>query len=319
MAIKRDFYDILNVKRDASEKDIRQAYRRLARKLHPDVNPNDKVAEERFKEVSEAYEVLSDKEKRAKYDRYGHDWQFGEQAEAARAQANGARRGRVRTEADLSDFEDLFGGRGGGSGMFGDLFGRRGGGRGSSGAGIESLPGQDYEQPVSITLEEAFNGTTRLIGVPAADGSTRRLEVRIPAGVREGSRVRMASEGAPGPFGGPKGDLYLVVSIEPNRAFEREGDDLIVKVPVPLHIAMLGGEVEVPTLKGTKLALRIQPETQNGRRIRLKGQGMPHLGSSERGDLYAETSVILPTRLNDEERKLFERLAELRSADGSRG
>jgi DnaJ-class molecular chaperone len=318
MAIKRDYYDILDVKRGASEKEIRQAYRRLARKLHPDVNPNDKVAEDRFKEVSEAYEVLSDKEKRAKYDRYGHDWQFGEQAEAAREQANSSRRGRVRSEADLSDLEDLFGG-GGSSSFFGDLFGRRGGGRSNGSSGFENIPGQDYEQPVSISLEEAFNGTTRLIALQSGDGSPRRLEVRIPAGVREGSRVRVAHEGAPSPFGGPKGDLFLVVAIEPNKAFEREGDDLIVKVPVPLHVAILGGEVEVPTLKGTKLALRIQPETQNGRRIRLKGQGMPHLGSAERGDLYAEASVVLPTRLSDEERKLFERLAELRGSSGTRG
>jgi DnaJ-class molecular chaperone len=151
------------------------------------------------------------------------------------------------------------------------------------------------------------------------EGSPRRLEVKIPAGVREGSRVRVASEGAPSPFGGPKGDLYLVVSIAPHRLFERDGDDLTIKLPVPLHVAMLGGEVDVPTLKGTKLKLNVAPETQNGRKIRLRGQGMPRLGGSGSGDLYAEVNVVLPTHLNDEEKKLFQRLAELRAHVGTAG
>jgi DnaJ-class molecular chaperone len=135
--------------------------------------------------------------------------------------------------------------------------------------------------------------------------------------VRDGSRVRVASEGSPSPFGGPKGDLYLVVSVAPHRAFERTEDDLNIKVPVPLHVAVLGGEVEVPTLKGNKLALRIPAETQNGRKIRLASQGMPHLSGSGRGDLYAEVSVVLPTHLNDAERELFRQLAELRGSTGA--
>ncbi len=320
MATKKDYYEVLGVKRDASEKEIRQAYRRLARQYHPDVSPNDKHAEERFKEISEAYEVLSDREKRQKYDRYGHNWQYGEQAEAARAQSGFGSSGPFRYSYSTSgnvDFEDLFGGGGGGDfgSIFGDLFGgatRAGRGR----TQYQTIPGQDIEQPVTISLEEAFTGTTRLLTIPNADGTPRRLEVKIPAGVREGSRVRVASEGAPSPFGGPKGDLYLVVSIGPHKTFEREGDDLYVKVPVPLHVAMLGGEVEVPTLKGTKLALKLPPETQNGRKFRLKGQGMPHLGGQARGDLFAEIQVVLPTQLNDEERRLFRRLAELRQHAG---
>jgi curved DNA-binding protein len=312
-ATKRDYYDVLGVKRDSSEKDIRQAYRKLARKHHPDVNPNDKASEERFKEASEAYEVLSDKDKRAKYDRYGHDWQFAEQAEAARAQGYGP--GGFRrsyTTADYADIEDLFGGGDGGlGGMFGDLFGRATGRRRG-----ETIPGQDIEQPVTVTLEEAFSGTTRILSMPTPEGTTRRLEVRIPAGVKDGSRVRVASEGSPSPFGGPKGDLYLVVSVAPHKTFERENDDLHIKVPVPLHVAALGGEVEVPTPKGTKLALRIPPETQNGRKIRLANQGVPHLSGTGRGDLYAEVSVVLPTHLSDEERGLFQRLAELRGHAG---
>jgi DnaJ-class molecular chaperone len=153
----------------------------------------------------------------------------------------------------------------------------------------------------------------------AQEGAPRRIEVKIPAGVKDGSRVRVASEGAPSPFGGPKGDLYLVVSVAPHKTFEREGDDLSIKLPVPLHVAMLGGEADVPTLKGTKLALSIAPETQNGRKIRLRGQGMPRLGSSERGDLIAEVNVVLPTHLSEEEKGLIRRLAELRSGTPTTG
>ncbi len=318
MAAKRDYYEVLGVKRDASEKEIRQAYRRLARQYHPDVSPNDKKAEKAFKEISEAYEVLSDKEKRQKYDRYGHDWQYAEQAEAARAQAGFGGSGPFRYSYSTSgnaDFEDLFGRGGDFSSIFSDLFGGAARG-GRSRVRYENVPGQDIEQPVTVSLEEAYTGTTRVLSMPSAEGAPRRIEVKIPAGVREGSRVRVASGGAPSPFGGPKGDLYLVVSISPHKTFEREGDDLRVQVPVPLHVAVLGGEVEVPTPKGTKLALRVPPETQNGRKFRLKGQGMPHLGGDGRGDLFAEVQVVLPTQLNDEERRLFQRLAELRERAG---
>lgn len=300
MASKRDYYDVLGVKRGGSEKEIRQAYRRLARKHHPDLNPNDKGAEAEFKQISEAYEVLSDAEKRQKYDQYGHDWEI---LTGPGASARGFQGGR-----GFVDLEDLFGGASNGQGfggMFDDLF-RRGG------RGRAAVPGQDIEQPVTISLEEAYLGTTRVLSVGAGEGQARRIEVRIPPGVREGARVRVASEGAPGFFGGPKGDLYLVVSIDHHKTFQREGDDLRVSVPVPLHLAVLGGEAEVPTLRGSKLALRIPPETQNGRRIRLRGQGMPRLGTASHGDLYAEVTVVLPTNLNDEERALFERLAELR-------
>src|SRR4051812_5034657 len=184
---KRDFYDVLGIKRGASDKEIRQAYRRLARKYHPDLNPNDKAAEESFKEISSAYEVLSDKEKRAKYDRYGHDFAFAEQAEAARA-ASGAGGGFHSRSYDFADLDDLFGGGGGGFGGFEDLFRR--GGRGSGGVRMDaSIPGQDLEQDVTVSLEEAFAGTTRVISMMTGEGSPRRIEVKIPPGVKEGSRV----------------------------------------------------------------------------------------------------------------------------------
>jgi DnaJ-class molecular chaperone len=312
LATKRDYYEVLGLKRGASEKEIRQAYRRLARKHHPDLNPNDKTAEEHFKEISEAYEVLSDPEKRGKYDQFGHEWSQVDQAAGRGGFSTGGFYTRTR---DFSHLEDLFGGAGGGhGGVFEDLFRGGAAGRGAR-IHFEAMPGQDVDQPVTVTLEEACSGATRILSSPAPDGGQKRIEVRIPPGVRDGSRIRVAGEGAAaGAFSGPRGDLFLVVSVAPHAAFHRDGDDVTVKAPVPLHIAVLGGEVEVPTLRGTKLALRIPPDTQNGRRIRLRGQGMPILGGSGHGDLFAEVNVVLPTHLTEEERGLFRRLADLRDA-----
>lgn len=276
------------------DKDIRQAFRKLARQHHPDLNPGDKSAEARFKEIAEAYEVLSDPETRARYDRYGHAW-----AESGFSAA------RARTATGrIPDLEDLFATPGGDLGsVFSHLF--HWGGR----AGAGSAARQAVDQPVSVTLEEAYSGTTRIINVASRPGASKRLEVRIPAGVREGSRIHVATDGM------GAGEIYLVVTVEPHAAFARDGDDLSVKVPIPVHVAVLGGEVQVPTLKGAKLALRIPEETQNGRRFRLRGQGMPKL-SGGHGDLYAEAAIVLPTRLNDEERELFQRLRELREVVG---
>jgi curved DNA-binding protein len=288
----KDYYKILGVNRNASEREIKQAYRKLARQYHPDVNPGDKAAEERFKQINEAYEVLSDKENRQKYDKYGDQWQYAEQFEKARQQqapgwdfSQGGRRV-YYTEGDFGSlFDDLLRG-----------FGTGGGG---------AQPGrpQSQEHPVEVTLEEAFRGTTRTLSF--ADG--KRLEVKVPAGVRAGSRVRLAGKGARG------GDLYLRVTVKPHPTFERRGDDLYVGVSVPLTVAMLGGEVKVPTLKG-KVALKVPPETQNGRTFRLAGQGMPHLGNKSSGDLMARVRVVLPDKLSAEEKELFRKLGELRPA-----
>jgi molecular chaperone DnaJ len=324
---KKDYYDILGVKRDTSEREIRQAYRKLARKHHPDVNPNDQSAEAKFKEINEAYEVLSDKEKRAKYDRFGDKWQYADQFEQAGRQEapfRGASRGGGATgfrfeEGDLGSlFEELF--------------------KGSRAQGFTRRPrsqrGQDIEHPVVVTLEEAYHGTMRLLNLEVSEpcsscGGTgliqnvpcsvcrgsgvtkrlKRLEVKIPAGVRDGSRVRIAGKGGQGYGGAASGDLYLVVSVKPHARFKRSGDDLSVDVDVPLTVAVLGGEVQVPSPKG-KLALKITPETQNGRIFRLTGQGMPHLGKSGRGDLLAKVNVVLPTRLSEREKELFRQLSE---------
>jgi curved DNA-binding protein len=309
-ATKQDYYQLLGVSRGASEKEIRQAYRRLARQHHPDLNPGDKAAEVRFKEIGEAYEVLSDADKRKKYDRYGHNWQQAEAAEAAARDGGfrdfrwGPAQGGTRFETSGNFDESVFGD------LFGDLLGgARTGGRGRRMA----MAGEDYEQPVEVTLEEAFSGSQRVLTLQTPGGSTRRLEVKIPPGVTDGSRIRIAGEGGPGFGGGPNGDLYLVTSVRPHPSFERKGDDLYVDAPVPLHIMVLGGEAEVPTLKGTRLALRIPPETQNGRVFRLAGQGMPRLGGAGRGDLYATAKAVLPTALTDRERQLFEELARQRA------
>lgn len=325
----KDYYNILGIKRDASEDEIKKTYRKLARKYHPDVNPGDKTAEAKFKEINEAHEVLSDKEKRQKYDQYGDQWQHADQfAQAGRQQQQGFYRNAGQGGAQSFRFEE-----GDLEGIFGNIFG--GGGTSPFGRQGRSRQGRDIEHPVEITLEEAYSGASRLLNLdsgqpcPNCKGAGRiqkvmcstcrgtgvapakQLEVKIPAGVDSGSRVRIAGKGEPGQGGGGSGDLYLIVSVRPHPVFERKGDDLYVDVAVPLIVALLGGETQVPTLKG-KLALKIPAETQNGRIFRLGGQGMPNLRGSAKGDLLAKVKVVLPTELSGEEKKLFEQLGKLR-------
>ncbi len=297
----KDYYRILGVNRDASERDIKQIYRKLARKHHPDVNPGDKSAEAKFKEINEAYEVLSDPGKRKKYDQYGDQWQYADQFAKAGYKAPpgwDSNRG-----GDNSGF--YYAGTEDDSGMFEEMLRQFGAGtRGRTRS--RPRPGQDIEVPVEVTLEEAYQGAARLVSL---DG--KRLEVKIPPGVNDGSRVRIAGKGGPGYGGGPGGDLYLIVSVKPHAIFQRKGEDLHEDIEVPLTMAILGGEVEVPTLKG-KVMLRIPPETQNGRVFRLAGQGMPKLNDSSRGDLLAAVKVVLPTKLSSREKELFKELNLLR-------
>jgi DnaJ-class molecular chaperone len=329
----KNFYDVLGVKRDASEKEIRSAYRKLARKYHPDVTPNDKAAESRFKEATAAFEVLSDADKRKKYDKYGDRWEYADQIEEAQKRQSAAGWARQGGGSTFSFEGGDFGS------IFDNLFRReRGGSRAPA-----PRRGQDVETPVEVTLEEAFHGTTRTVNLQAQEdcptcGGTgevagaichtcdgigqvlrpRRLEVKVPPGVKTGSRVRMAGEGRPGLSGGTAGDLYLVVTVLPHNRFERKGDSLFVDVDVPYLDAILGGEVEVQTLDG-KVVLRIPEMTQNGRQIRLAGKGMPVLGSSERrGDLYVRVRVKMPEQLTDEERKHIEELRALHDRTRSR-
>jgi len=312
----KDYYDILGVSRDADEKEIKRAFRRLARKHHPDVNPGDPEAEERFKEINEAYEVLSDPEKRRKYDQLGADWSRWQQTGGRPGDfdwsrwttgAPGGQRVYVR-QGTPEDLEDLFGGASPFSDFFAQIFGGMGTRAAPGGFEHRVRPqrGQDYEQEFEISLREAYQGTTRVL---QKDG--RRLEVKIPPGAYTGTRVRMAGEGRPGAAGGEAGDLYLRVKVAPDPQFERKGDDLYVIVPVDLYTAILGGEVRVPTLSGPVM-LTIPAGTQNGRVFRLRGRGMPHLRQPDQhGDLYAEVDVRLPTDLGPRQRELFEELQRI--------
>ncbi|HIC94464.1 MAG TPA: J domain-containing protein [Anaerolineae bacterium] len=309
----KDYYRILGVDRNATEKEIKQAYRRLARKYHPDVNPGDKEAEERFKEINEAYEVLSDPEKRRKYDQLGASWQQwqrmgGDPRDFDWSQWFSREWPGGRVHVEYGDLGDLFG-----EGLFSDFFRAIFGDVGTRPRvrWWEARPryarGQDYEQPVEITLEEAFRGTKRVL---ERDG--RRLEVTIPPGVKTGSRVRIAGQGGPGIGGGRPGDLYLKVTVLPHPIFERRGDDLHCEVPVDLYTAVLGGEVRVPTLEGDVM-LKIPPGTQGGQTFRLRGKGMPNLRNPrQRGDLYVKVRVQVPQDLSQRERELFRELAKRR-------
>ncbi len=287
-----NYYDVLGVGKDASEKDIKQAYRRLARQYHPDVNKNDSAAEEKFKEINEAYSVLSDEEDRKKYDRYGDNWKHADQYDQARTSPGGGVRWTYSDgDGPFSDF--------GGPGMqdiFGNLFGAR-----AAGARSRRPPPAEYH--ADISLEEAFRGTTRTLR--AHDG--RSLEVKIPAGVDNGSRVHIAPDGPQGT------DYYLVVSVAEHAIFRREGRDLFVDVDLPVDDAVLGAEIRAPTLTG-QVALTVPPLTPNERRFRLSGLGMPSLsGGGGRGDLFVTAKLRLPTNPSDEEVELFRKIRELRN------
>ncbi len=317
----KDYYKILGVSKDASQKEIRQAYRKLARQYHPDVNPGDKTAEEKFKEINEANEVLSDPEKRQKYDELSNYYQqYGRWPGASGQAGAGSGNYQYRTMSE-EDLRDLFGGQSPFSDFFETFFGSdfspETGGRTRTGARSQQweMPGQDVESTVEVTLAEAYQGVTRVFELTEPDSNTRRLEVKIPAGVEEGSRIRIAGQGIQGTA--ERGDLYLQVHLLPDPRFTREGTTLRTRIDVPLAVAMLGGEAQVTTPDGRRLMLRIPAGTANGRSFRLRNQGMPQLGQPEkRGDLYAEVNVVLPTHLNDEQRRLFEDFARSISDSG---
>jgi DnaJ-class molecular chaperone len=339
----KDYYKILGVAKMASAEDIKKAFRKLARKYHPDVNPGDKAAEAKFKEINEAYEVLSDPDKRHKYDTLGPNWQeqfgFGAGTPQPRTRTytsppTGAGvGGRSSTGGTGYDFEDPTGF----SDFFETLFGRRGAGSSSTSTarGRTPLRGADIEQPVEITLREAYTGAsraynieapepcatcggtgrigTRVCGVCGGTGTilrAHRVEVKIPAGADTGTRVPVQGEGNAGIGGGPRGDLILVVSVKPDPRFERKGDDLQTDVPVALTTAVLGGEAPVPTPDGKRLLLTIPPETQNGQTFRLSGKGMPRLKGNGVGNLIARVQAVLPKKLTAREKELFEELAQ---------
>ena len=326
----KDYYQTLGVTKSSTDKEIKQAYRKLARKFHPDVNPGDKSAEARFKEINEAYEVLGDPDKRRKYDELGANWRLYEQAQqqgepfpGGSPFGSGGNQGGAWTinmgggpggyrTMTAEEMQDLFGNEDPFSDFFRTFFG--GGGARETGrprgARARSQKGHDIEHEVELTLEEAYHGATRRMSIKEG-GHARSVDVRIPAGVKDGSRVRAAGEGAAGSNGGAAGDLYLRVRIKPHPVFERKGDDLHTRVPVPVTTAVLGGEAQVPTIPGS-VRLRIPEGTQNAQVFRLKGHGMPKVGrSDERGDLYAAVDVQVPRTLTKDQRQHYEALSRL--------
>lgn len=295
----KNYYETLGVAKNATEKDIRSAYRRLARKHHPDVNPGDSSAEAKFKEINEAYQVLSDADSRKKYDRFGENWRHADQMHGggqgsgaspftfftnARTRRSGSTGFSAFTDVDgLGDFSNLFDG-------FADA---------RWGARRQAAP-RRLDVPVTVTLEEAFTGSTRTVQHPGG----KRLEVRIPAGVESGARIHVD------PKRDGVGEFYLVVTVAPHAVFERAGDDVRFAARVPLLDAVLGGETQAPTLEGKSVAVRIPPGTQNGRTIRLRGKGMPKRGGSGHGDMLVTVMAVLPVELTEEQRELFERLRD---------
>ena len=332
----KDYYKTLGLEKGSDAKEIKKAYRKFARQYHPDVNPNDLTAADKFREISEAYEVLGDEEKRAIYDKYGEHYtdyetwkkaggeatgiSFDDYIRGPGAQARGYNPGagaggnyQYRT-VNQEDMGDLFGEDSPYSDFFYSMF--NGGGRpGGTSRNAGPVKGRDVEYGVQVALEEAFSGVKRVLEMAAEPGSakaTRRLEVSIPAGIQDGGRVRLAGLGSPGRNGGPNGDLYLIVEILPHVFFERKGNDLYAKINVPLTTMLLGGEAPMPTIKGGRLALKVPAGSANGSQIRLRGQGMPvQTGATERGDLYVELRVVLPTDLGNEEKTVLENFAQL--------
>jgi len=331
----KDYYAALGLSKTASEKEIKQAYRKLARKHHPDVNPGDKSAEAKFKEINEAYEVLGDPEKRKKYDELGANWRMYEQAQQQGGGApfggfgggggfggeggawtiNMGGPGGYRTMSE-DEMRDMFGTENPFSDFFNVFFGGGGAATGEPRArgarAPRTQPGRDVEHEIELTLEEAFHGATRRISIKQG-GHARTVDVRIPAGVKDGSRVRVQGEGETGSNGGAAGDLFLRIKVRPHAIFERQGDDLHTKVAVPLTTAVLGGEAQVPTISGS-VRLKVPETTQSGQVFRLKGHGMPVIGKTDaRGDLYATADVQLPRTLTKEQRTHFEALKKLES------
>ncbi|MFH1625045.1 MAG: J domain-containing protein [Pseudomonadota bacterium] len=337
MAVKyRDYYEILGLKRDASEKEIKSTYRKLARKYHPDVNPDKKEAEEKFKEINEAYEVLGDPEKKVKYDQLGANWQAG----AEFTPPPGWEGVHVRM-GDFGDFSGM-GGLGGFSDFFSSLFeqGPRGGFSQRTSRRRRQARGADIDAELKISLEEAYNGGRRSVTLQKSEicstckGTTivdkkscstchgmgmipkpRRLDIKIPPGVKDGSRIRLAEQGEEGIGGGPPGNLYLHITLEPHRHFTVLDDDIQIELPLMPWEAIMGTEVEVSTLKGY-VKMKIPPDTQAGQRLRLKGLGLSKKGGG-RGDQYVKIKIVVPKAVSEKERGLYGELAQLYDSEAS--
>ncbi len=312
----KDYYSVLGVSKTATDEEIKRAYRKLARAHHPDLNPGDKSAEARFKDINEANEVLGDPEKRRKYDELGANWrQYEQQGAPPRASGFSTGPGGYRTVTP-EDMENMFGEESSFSDFFSTFFGGTGGDPrtgGRRGRSARARKGHDVEATTDLTLEEAFAGTTRKVSL-MRDGKDRTVEVRIPAGIKDGARVRASGEGTKAEHDAAAGDLYLSVHVLTHPRFERRGQDLHARAPISVTTAVLGGEVTVATLSGSTLRLKIPEMTSSGRVFRLRGHGMPAVGKpTERGDLYVTVEIQIPSHLTPEERQHYEALRTIES------
>ena len=314
----KDYYQTLGVQRTASQKEIKTAYRQLARKFHPDANKGDKGAEEKFKEIAEAYEVLKDPDKRKRYDHLGSNWKAGADFKPPPDFGGGFsfdfdKFGDFSRSGPFSDFFEVlfgqtFGGAGGGPG---GAAGTAGPGRGPRPGGAtqrRAAPPSDQEADIELTVEELANGARRTLKITPPGSSPKTVEVKIPPGVRPGSKVRIPGQGMQSPGG--RGDLYLRVRVKSHEKFTIDGDNVICEVEMTPALAVLGGHAEVPTLDGS-VKIKIPAGTQNGKLLRLKGRGLPSLKKNEKGDLLIRTKIIIPVKPSDEERSLYEKLAEI--------
>ena len=316
-----DYYKVLGVNKTATQDEIRSAYRKLARKHHPDLNPKDKEANKKFQQINEANEVLSDPEKRKKYDQYGKDWQHAEAFEKAQQSAPKGRRrssGAGGTGAFGAEFGEggAFGGQGGAAGFgtgeegefsdfFESLFGRATGG--SSARSRSAYRGQDYQAELELSLADAATTHPQVLTV-----NGKNIRITIPAGVENGQVIKLKGHGGPGTNGGPEGDLYITFSIPDDPRWRRDGSDLYTRAAPDLYTAMLGGDITVDTLSG-KVKMKIKPETPNGTTLRLKGKGFPvYKKEGQSGDLYVSIEIQLPTNLTEKEKELFRQLQQLR-------
>jgi curved DNA-binding protein len=290
-----DYYKLLGLDKTATSKDIKSAYRKLARKYHPDLNPNDKDAKKKFQEINEANEVLSDPEKRKKYDRYGKDWQHSEQFEKQRQyqqprDPGGTSYSGSQSEGDFSDFFESMFGRGTSAG-----YGRQ-----------VKFRGEDYNAELQLDLTDAYKTHKQTLTV-----NDKKIRITIPAGIENGQTIKIPGHGGKGKNGGPDGNLYITFSIANHRDFKRSGNDLFTTVNLDLYTAVLGGEITIETLNG-KVKLRVKPETQNGSRVKLTGKGFPvYKNEGKYGDLYVTYLIKIPTNLTDRQKALFKQLSEL--------
>ncbi len=305
-----DYYKILGIPKTASEEDVKKAYRKLARKLHPDLNPNDKEANKKFQQINEANEVLSDPEKRKKYDQYGEqygeNWENAEQFEKARQ--SGAYGGQRKSGQSANPFSDFGGGDDFGEGQYSDFFEQMfGSGARGSGSRNTKFRGQDYQAELHLSLHDATKTHSQTLTV-----NEKNIRITIPAGVEDGQVIRLKNHGAPGVNGGPNGDLYITFRIAADPVFKRVGNDLYITLIVDLYTAVLGGEVMVDTMDG-KIKLKVKPGTQNGTKSRLKGKGFPvYKKEGSFGDLFVTYNVLIPTNLTEKQNELFTELSKMK-------